>query len=181
MCFCGWRGTLLHLKEVGPILAWRTRCSNCSLANRDQAPLWQDPAQCPAKFQAGGKHRSKPVTSFSGWEDLTTTQRENLLSHDTGGVWKRFEGDPCKALWFHSFPAVADAGEAAASPKQHFQLAPRRSGNSWGAARARSWRDLTASRAGPPLPCEKQGRPGDHGQVQARLPITSKLVVMRQV
>lgn len=53
------------------------------------------------------------------------TQRENLLSHDTGGIWKRFEGDPCKALWFHSFPTVADAGEAAASPKQHFQLAPK--------------------------------------------------------
>lgn len=53
------------------------------------------------------------------------TQRENLLSHGTGGVWKRFEGDPCKALWFHSFPAAADAGEAATSPRQHFQLAPK--------------------------------------------------------
>lgn len=68
------------------------------------AALWlavtklSDPAQCPAQLPAGGKHRSKPAASFSAWEALTMTQHENLLSHDTGGVWKCFEGDPCKAL-----------------------------------------------------------------------------------
>lgn len=127
-----------------------------------------------------GKDRGKPATSFSRQEDLATTQRENLLSHDTSGIWKCFEGDPCKALWFHSFPTAADAGRLLPAPSSTSILLPSLSGNCWDTARGRSQGHLMASGAGPSLPSEEHSRPGDHSQGQPRVQITRKLL-MRQV
>lgn len=139
---------------------WRRPCSSCPSALLS--------AQLCQHSCGWGGDQSQPVTSFPG----SQTQQENLLCHHTGDPGRVLKAIPAK-LCGSQLSAGADAGEAAASPRQLSQLAPKPQWEVLSAARARSWGDI---RAGPSLPSEKQGTLAGHGQVQAGVQIRSELV-----